>query len=138
MLPFLRRLPLKQVATVCQEAGARPRQVLEGLFQGLPELLMACVVEVQSGKLRAFYTLSKAYNPHHICVREAKLLGTMQQAHANQLPAGGSLIEVTVVLDEELHHIRLLHASQWYCYVAVRTADANLALTREVVRRCAF
>jgi hypothetical protein len=38
------------------------------------------------------------------------------------------------VLDS--HEAVLLHAGQWYRFVAVHTADANLALTKEVARRC--
>lgn len=133
-LSFLNRFSLyKLVATTASPA----RRVLEALLRELPELLLACVVEVDSGKVLAYYTTRTAYSPHHISLRYARLLRSSHQTLATQAWITGPLTDITVVLDEQLHYLRPLHAGQWYCFVAVHTADTNLALLKEVVRRCA-
>lgn len=50
---------------------------------------------------------------------------------------GGYLTHLTLVLDNQLHHLRPLRAGQCSCLVAVHPAAVNLALTKKVVRRCA-
>ena len=60
---------------------------------------------------------------------------TVQQAVASGAWPGGPCTDLTLVLDDQLHHLRPLRAGQWYCFVAVHPADANLALTKDVVRR---
>lgn len=135
MFSFLKRLVLRTIV-VAEGADAAAPRVLEGLLHELPELLLACVVEVASGKILASYTTHASYNPNHLSLRYAKLLATMQQAVASGAWPGGPLTDLTLVLDDQLHHLRPLRAGSWYCFVAVQTADANLALTKEVVRRC--
>jgi len=130
MFSFLKRPSLRTIVAAEGADAAAPR-VLEGL---LPELLLACVVEVASGKMLASYTTQASYNLLHL--RYAKLLRTVQQAVASGAWPGGPLTDLTLVLDDPLHHLRPLRAGQWYCFVAVLTAGANLALTKEVVCRC--
>lgn len=135
MFSFLKRLALHTMVVTAGADAAAPR-VLENLLRELPELLLACVVEVASGKILAFYTTHASYNPHHLSLRYARLLHTVHEAVASGAWPGGPLTDLTLVLDDQLHHLRPLRAGQWYCFVAVHTADANLALTKEVVRRC--
>ena len=90
------------------------------------------MVEVASGKVLAYYTSQAEYSPHHISLRYARLL------RPGPPPlAAGPLTDMTTVLDSDLHHLRPLRGGEWYCFVAVHTADVNLALLKEVVRRCA-
>ncbi len=132
-LPFLNRFSLHKLV----EAGSSPaRLVLEALLRELPELLLACVVEVASGKVLAYYTTQVEYSPHHVSLRYARLLRSTHHTLAHQRWMNGPLADITMVLDEHLHHLRPLHADQWYCFVAVRTADVNLALLKDAVRRC--
>ncbi len=132
-LPFLNRFSLHKLV----EAGGSPaRLVLESLLRELPELL-ACVVELASGKVLAYYTTQTGYSPHHVSLRYARLLRSTHHALASQPWMTGPLTDITTVLDEHLHHLRPLHDGQWYCFVAVRTADTNLALLKDAVRRCA-
>lgn len=130
MFSFLKRLPIRKL--VAAEGSEAAQRVLEGLLRELPELLLACVVEVPTGKILASYTTHASLNPNHLSLRYAKLLGALPVA-----AWGGSLLlDLTVVLEDQLHHLRPLYAGQCYCFVAVRTADANLALTKDIVRRC--
>lgn len=134
MFAFLKRLPLR---TIVAAAGAEAAQhMLEGIVRELPDVLLACLVEVPSGNILASYTTHSSYNPNHFRLRYAKLLQMTQQTAAANAWWGGPLLDLTVVLEDQLHHLRPLRAGEWYCFVAVRLADANLALTKEVVRRC--
>ncbi|MCI1189199.1 hypothetical protein MON38_17380 [Hymenobacter sp. DH14] len=113
----------------------RSREVIEGLLQELPDLLMACVVNVQSGRVLASYTVSNAYNPNQISLRNAKLLRIVEDALAAKAWAGGSLTDISVMLEDQLHHLRPMNDGRWYCFLAVHTADANLGIAKEIMRR---
>ena len=118
--------------------GKRSKDVIEGLLQELPDLLMACVVNTQSGRVLASYTVSNAYNPNHISLRNAKLLHTINDALAAKAWAGGPLSDISVMLEDQLHHLRPMNDGKWYCFLAVHTADANLGIAKEIMRRHTF
>lgn len=130
MFSFLKRLPLHKL--VVTEGQVAAQHMLEGVLRELPDLLLTCVVELQTGRVLASYTTHNSLNPNHLNLRYAKLLRAMPAAAWGSSP----LLDLTAVLDDQLHHLRLLSTEQWYCFVAVRTVDANLALLKDVVRRC--
>ncbi|RYU84296.1 roadblock/LC7 domain-containing protein [Hymenobacter persicinus] len=134
--PFFNRLQLKKITVaVADETGKQAQKVLEGLLAELPDLLMTCVVDISSGQVLAFYTVSSDYNPNQISLRHAKLLRTMDQALASNAWVGGPLTDVSVMLEDQLHHLRPMNAGKWYCFLAVRTADVNLGIAKEIMRR---
>jgi len=135
-LPFFNRLPLKKIIVgVSDESGKQAQKVLEGLLTELPDLLMACVVETASGRVLASYTANSSYNPNQISLRNAKLLRTMEEALAKKAWPGGPLTDVSVILEDQLHHLRPMNGGKWYCFLAVRLADANLGIAKEIMRR---
>lgn len=129
MFSFLKRLPLRKL--LAADGAEAAQHALEGLLRELPELLLACVVEVQTGKVLASYTTHANLNPNHLSLRYAKLLRTTQTAWPSR-----PLLDMTLVLEDQLHHLRPLRDGEWYCFAAVHTADANLALIKSVMRRC--
>lgn len=134
--PFFNRLQLKKIVVAkAGDAGQRAEAMLAKLLQELPELLMAYVAENQSGTILASYTTSADYNPNQLNLRNTKLLRTMSEALATGAWRGGPLLDVSVLLDSQLHHLRPVLGEQWHCFVAVRLADANLGILKEVVRR---
>lgn len=135
-IPFFNRVRTRQITVgTSQEAGAQARTVLEKLLAELPELLLACVVEVQSGRVLASYTQEAHLNPNQISLRYAKLLQlTAKILAAKQIP-GGPLTDSTVVLEDQFHTLRPMHNGQWYCFVAIRFADANLGMASDILRR---
>ena len=135
-LPFFNRLALKKVTVATDdEMGKRSKEIIEGLLQDLPELLMACVVNAHSGRVVASYTVSNAYNPNQISLRNAKLLRIMDEGIAAKAWGGNALLDISVILEDQLHHMRPLNDGKWYCFLAVHTADANLGIAKEVMRR---
>ena len=113
----------------------RSKEVIEGLLRELPDLLMACVVNAQSGRVVASYTVSNNYNPNQISLRNAKLLRVMDEAIAAKAWVGGPLTDLSVMLEDQLHHLRPMNNGKWYCFLAVHTADANLGIAKEIMRR---
>lgn len=134
--PFFTRLQTRQiVATANSDAARQAEQLLAGILAGLPELLLAYVVDLQGATLLASYTTSAAYNPHQLTVRNAKLLQTVREALAAKAWVGGPCTDLAVMLDDQMHYLRPLPERNWYCFVAVRLADANMGMVKEVVRR---
>jgi len=134
--PFFNRLQVKKVVVAASgEAGLRAETILTALLQELPDLLLAYVADSQTGSILASYTASAAYNPNQLNLRTTKQLRTMSEALATGAWPGGALTDVSVILDDQLHHLRPVGAGQWHCFVAVRLADANLGIVKEVTRR---
>jgi hypothetical protein len=134
-LPFFNRLPLKKVTGTDDEMGKRSKEIIEGLLQDLPDMLMACVVNLQSGRVLASYTVNNSYNPNQISLRNAKLFQVMEEALAKKAWVGGPLTDFSVILEDQLHHMRPINDGKWYCFLAVRIADANLGIAKEIMRR---
>ncbi|WP_019947018.1 roadblock/LC7 domain-containing protein [Hymenobacter aerophilus] len=135
--PFFNRLQVRKITVaVPDEAGRQASTILEGLLRELPELLMSCVVDVQSGKIIASYTVHSSYNPNHVSLRYARALRSMQEALARKAWPGGPLTDVSVLLDEQLHLLYPLANGQRYCLLVVSTTDANLGLAKDIMRRC--
>lgn len=135
--PFFNRLQLKKVVVpTTSEAGRRAEKMLTNIIQELPELLLGYIVEMQSGSVLTFYTVSNVYNPNQLSLRNTKLLRTMQEAVAAKAWTGGPLSDVSVILEDQIHHLRPLTELGWYCFAAARLADSNMGIVKEVVRRC--
>lgn len=135
-IPFLNRLSIRKITVgTSNEAGLQARTVLEKLLADMPELLLACVVEVQSGRVLASYTTAASLNPNQLSLRYAKLLRLTTDTLAAQRIPGGPLTDITVVLEDQFHTLRPMHQGQWYCFVAIRFADANLGITWDIMRR---
>lgn len=136
-LPFFNRLPLKKIVAAPGSAGARQAEkMLADLLAELPETLLAYVSDRPGGTLLASYSTSAAYNPHQLTLRNARLLQTVDEAHAAGAWPGGPCTDLTVVLDREVHYLRPLPARGWYCFVAMGASAANMAMVKEVMRRC--
>jgi hypothetical protein len=133
--PFFNRLQVKKIVAPSGEAGQRADAMLAALLRELPELLLAYVADSQTGSILASYTANAAYNPNQLNLRTTKQLRTMSEALATGAWPGGPLTEVATFLDEQLHYLRPVAGGQWHCFVAVRLADANLGIVREVTRR---
>ncbi|WBA43957.1 hypothetical protein [Hymenobacter canadensis] len=135
-LPFFNRLPLKKITVETDDEMAKySKTIIEGLLQDLPDMLMACVVNRQSGRVVASYTVSTAYNPNQISLRNVKLLRIMDVALAAKAWIGGPLTDISVILEDQLHHMRPMSNGKWYCFLAVHTSDANLGIAKEIMRR---
>lgn len=133
--PFFNRLQIKKIVAASGEAGRRAEAMLGNLLQELPELLLAYVVDSQTGSILASYTANAAYNPNQLNLRTTKLLRTMDDNLSANPWLGGPLLDMSVLLEDQLHHLRPVANGQWHCFVAVRLADANLGILKEVVRR---
>lgn len=109
--------------------------MLTALLRELPELLLAYIADSQTGSILASYTANSAYNPNQLNLRTTKLLRTMSDTQAAHSWLGGPLLDMSVLLEDQLHHLRPVADGQAHCFVAVRLADANLGILKEVVRR---
>jgi hypothetical protein len=135
-IPFLNRPSIRKITVgTSNEAGLQARTVLENLLADMPELLLACVVEVHSGRVLASYTTAAILNPNQISLRYAKLLRLTAETLASHKIPGGPLTDFTALLEDQFHTIRPMRQGEWYCFVAIRFADANLGITWDIMRR---
>lgn len=135
IFPFFNRLQVKKVTAASGEAGRRAEAMLLALLREQPEVLLAYIADSRTGNILASYTATSNYNPNQLNLRTAKLLSSLDATLAAHAWLGGPLLDMSVLLDEQLHYLRPVADGQWHCYVAVRLADANLGILKEVVRQ---
>jgi len=135
-IPFLQKVAVRKITS--DASGAAREQataLLESLLQELPELLLATVVDLPSGRLLAAYTKQAQSDPYKIT---ASTVATARQLAriANQPGlAGQELQDIVLVLENQLYVLRLTANQPWSCLLLVNVHDTNLALAREVLRQ---
>ena len=135
-LPFFNRPTLGKIISSSTNESEKPAQAaVEGILRDLPDLLLVYVADIASGRVLASYTTHRSYNPNQISLRNAKLFTLFDKYHHTHDWLGGPVLDLSVVLDEQLHHLRPFHGGKWYCFVAVLTTDANLGVLKNVTRR---
>ncbi|WP_226270112.1 hypothetical protein [Hymenobacter pini] len=124
------------------DASGVERQRAEALLmtvrRELPELLVTAVVEVQSGKTMAAYTATADLDPYKLNSRYAGLIRQTRQFLTQPWLPNQHLTDLVFLLDDHLHCLRTTSGGHWLYYVVVRSVDTNMALVREVMRRCAI
>lgn len=138
MLQLLRDLVAppthRVVVTAATEAGrGSAERALNYLLAELPELLLAALVQVDTGKPLATYTTQSQWRPGAVAEPFAAALRQLRAAQAGTAEPG-LVEEVLVTLKTQVHVLRLTPNGQHFLYLAVDGHDANLALTREVLR----
>ncbi|UOR05425.1 hypothetical protein MUN82_21170 [Hymenobacter aerilatus] len=135
-IPFLQKVAVRKVTSDATGAAReRATGILEGILQELPELLLATVVDLSSGRLLAAYTKQAQSDPYKIT---AYTVATAR--HLARLPNQPGLTtqelqDLVLVLDEQLAIFRLTADQQLGCLLLVYTHDTNLALAREILRQ---
>lgn len=143
-IPFLQRLQALARPTVDKvvPAGSSPEsvaaeQLLQQVLTGLPELIGAAVVQIDSGQALAFYTTAREFNISKVLGFNAEVIRQQHLAmQALMLPAEEQLEEILITLQTQLHLLRLLPDGQRFLYVAVDSRDTNLGIARTVLRNC--
>jgi hypothetical protein len=137
-LPFLHKPVVKKITGDALGIDRhKADSIIKHLIQALPELVAAAVVDVKSAKTLAAYTSLASFDPYKISGRNADMMRQVQKMLAASWVAGQQLNDLLFVLDEQLHCLRTTADGQWLYYIAVRQADTNMALLRDVMRRAA-
>lgn len=142
-LSFLKRLPFgsgteayKIVSAATGPERVVVEQLLQQVLEGLPEIMAAAVVHVESGRALATYTSAREFNPNKVVGFNAEVV---KQTHGllHALALGDEQIEdILITLSNQLHLLRLLPNGEQLLYVVVDSRDTNLALARTVMQTC--
>lgn len=112
-------------------------QLLQRVITGLPELLGAAVVDIESGQALATYTTSREFNVGKVLDFNAEVVRQQRRAmQALGLPADEQLSEILITLSNQLHLLWLLADGQRFLYTVVDCRDTNLGIARSVIRSC--
>ncbi|MBW3130465.1 hypothetical protein KYK14_18015 [Hymenobacter profundi] len=135
-IPFLQKVAVRKITSdVTGASRERATEILEGILQELPELLLATVVDLSSGRLLAAYTKQAQSDPYKVTTHAVATARHLARLSAQPGLATQQLEDLVLVLDEQFHVLRLTADQQWGCLLLVYTHDTNLALAREVLRK---
>jgi len=140
-IPFLKQLqrlagPVAhevELATTGPE-GTLIEQAIRHLLSELPDLLMAAVVDVATGKALATYTTDRDLRPGVVAGFNAEAVRQVQASLRAQGTPQEKVAEMLFTLRSQLHLLRLVPSERLFVYLAVDSRDTNLAIAREVVR----
>jgi hypothetical protein len=140
-IPFLKQLqrlagPIAneiEVMTTAPESAAI-EQTIRHLLAELPDLLMAAVVEVATGKPLATYTTDRSWRPAAVAGFNAEAVRQVQASLAAQGATQERLEEMLFTLPTQLHLLHLALAGRLFVYLAVDGRDTNLGIARAVMR----
>jgi hypothetical protein len=104
------------------------------LLAELPDLLMAAVVDVDTGKPLASYTSDGALRPSAVAGFNAEAVCQVRASLAAQGTPQEKVEEMLFTLPSQLHLLRLAPTGRTFLYLAVDRRDTNLGIAREVMR----
>jgi predicted regulator of Ras-like GTPase activity (Roadblock/LC7/MglB family) len=139
-IPFLKQLQrltgpaANEVVAAAGPEGTYTEQAIRHLLEELPDLLMAAVVEVNTGKTLATYTIDRSLRPAIVAGYNAEAVRQMQAMVVAQRMTSESVEEMLFTLHSQLHLLCLAPSGQRFVYLAVDSRDTNLGIARAVMR----
>lgn len=139
--PFLthwpgRRLTVGQVVAGPGLTSDQAATALRELHQLLPELLLATVLDSQTGQLLATYAAAAEWQP--TTALAAPLVAALRALRAS-LPGYGepatALHEIVLTVGQQLHLLGLEPGGRRGIYLAIASHDTNLALARQAIQQ---
>jgi len=109
-------------------------QALRHLLTELPDLLMASVVDVATGKLLASYTVERDLRPRHVAGFNAEAVRQVRASLVAQADDTENVQEMLFTLVSQVHLLRLSPSGRSFIYFAADCRDTNLGIAREVMR----
>lgn len=140
-IPFLKQLQRltgpaanEVVVVAAGPEGINTDAALRHLLDELPDLLMAAVVDVSTGKPLASYTVDRGLRPAVVAGFNAEAVRQIQAMVAAQQMTSESVEEMLFTLHSQLHLLCLAPSGQRFVYLAVDSRDTNLGIARAVMR----
>jgi predicted regulator of Ras-like GTPase activity (Roadblock/LC7/MglB family) len=140
-IPFLKQLqrltgptPNEVELTTASPEGVYTEQTIRHLLDELPDLLMAAVVDVATGKPLATYTTDRELRPAAVAGYNAEAVRQVQASLSAQQVGADQLEEMLFTLPSQLHLLHLAPSGQRFVYLAVDSRDTNLGIARAVMR----
>lgn len=140
-IPFLKQLqrlagPVAQEVEVETTGPAREpiERTMRHLLTELPDLLMAAVVEVSTGKPLATYTAERSLRPAAVAGFNAEAVRQVQASLRAMGATAERLDEMLFTLPSQLHLLHLALSGRVFVYLAVESRDTNLGIARAVMR----
>ena len=140
-IPFLKQLQRltgpaanEVVVVAAGPEGINTDAALRHLLDELPDLLMAAVVDVSTGKPLASYTVDRGLRPAMVAGFNAEAVRQIQAMIAAQQMTSESVEEMLFTLHSQLHLLCLAPSGQRFVYLAVDSRDTNLGIARAVMR----
>lgn len=140
-IPFLKQLQrLTGPAThqinleIDGPASVVVEQAMQHLLAELPDLLMAAVVDITTGKPLATYTSDRELRISAVTGFNAEVVRQVRASLVAQNQVQESIEEMLFTLPSQLHLLHLVPTGQRFIYLAVDCRDTNLAIARDVMR----
>ena len=137
-IPYLDRITVNKITG--KAVGLQREQtdsIIKAIRQEIPELIAVAVIDIKSGRTLSALTTTKAFDPYKATTPNVQFVKKTYENLTLPWLAGQALENITIVLDNQLHCLRPFNGGLWYCYLVVSSRDTNLAMAKDILRKCA-
>ncbi|WP_201985629.1 hypothetical protein [Hymenobacter rubidus] len=139
-IPFLKQLqrltgpaPNQIELATTGPGSAGIEQAMQHLLAELPDLLMAAVVDLSTGRPLATYTAERTLRPAAVVGFDVEAVRQVRALLLTQGTEPDDLEELLLTLPTQLQLVRLVPSRQQFVYLAVDSRDTNLGIARAVM-----
>lgn len=110
-----------------------PNQAVENILKELPTLVAVAVVETETGMPLASHSNVASFDPETAAAYNTEVIKQKLKA-IQALKLNQTVQDILLTLTDQLHLLKLSADGKKFIYLAVNSADTNLAVARQVLK----
>lgn len=114
-------------------ANISPQQCVQNILKELPSLVAVAVVETETGMPLAHHSNLATFDAETAAAYNTEVIKQKLKA-IQALKLNQTLQDILLTLTDQLHLLKLSSDGGKFIYLAVNSADTNLAMARQVMK----
>ena len=110
-----------------------PNQAVQNILQALPTLVAVAVVETETGMPLAHHSNLATFDAETAAAYNTEVIKQKLKA-IQALKLNQTVQDILLTLTDQLHLLKLSADGGKFIYLAVNSADTNLAMARQVLK----
>ncbi|GAB3836457.1 hypothetical protein LJ737_10300 [Hymenobacter sp. 15J16-1T3B] len=114
-------------------ANITPQQAVQNILKEIPSLVAVAVVETETGMPLAHHSNLATFDAETAAAYNTEVIKQKLKA-IQALKLNQTLQDILLTLTDQLHLLKLSADGGKFIYLAVNSADTNLAMARQVMK----
>lgn len=110
-----------------------PSQAVQNIMQALPTLVAVAIVETETGMPLAHHSNLASFDAETAAAYNTEVIKQKLKA-IQALRLNQTVQDILLTLTDQLHLLKLSADGSKFIYLAVNSADTNLAMARQVLK----